>query len=82
MALTASDTILGRGWASKGHSAAQVDPTARGVGLLLQEGGVPVRLRSCYLDDLDLADLARRAEALRDHDRSDTPTLRLLDGTG
>jgi hypothetical protein len=78
----ASDTILGRGWASQGHSAAQVDPTARGVGLLLQEGGVPVRLRSCYLDDLDLADLARGAEALRDHDRSDTPTLRLLDGTG
>jgi DNA segregation ATPase FtsK/SpoIIIE-like protein len=78
----ASDTILGRGWASQGHSAAQIDPTARGVGLLLQEGGVPVRLRSCYLDDLDLADLARRAEALRDHDRSDTPTLRLLDSTG
>ena len=78
----ASDTILARGWASQGHSAAQVDPTARGVGLLLQEGGVPMRLRSCYLDDLDLADLARRAEALRDHDRSDTPTLRLLDGTG
>jgi hypothetical protein len=41
-----------------------------------------VRLRSCYLDDLDLADLARRAEALRENDRSDTPTLRLLDGTG
>jgi hypothetical protein len=78
----ASDTILGRGWASQGYSAAQIDPAARGVGLLLQEGGVPVRLRSCYLDDLDLADLARRAEALRENDRSDTPTLRLLDGTG
>jgi hypothetical protein len=78
----ASDTILGRGWASQGHSAASIDPAARGVGLLLQEGGVPVRLRSCYLEDLDLADLARRAEALRDNDRSDTPTLRLLDGTG
>jgi transposase len=50
----ASDTILGRGWASQGYSAAQVDPAARGVGLLLQEGGVPVRLRSCYLNDLDL----------------------------
>jgi hypothetical protein len=33
-------------------------------------------------NDLDLADLARRAEALRDNDSSDTPTLRLLDGTG
>ena len=78
----ASDTILGRGWASQGHSAASIDPTARGVGLLLQEGGVPVRLRSCYLDDLDLADLARRAEHLRGTVQSSTPTLRLLDGTG
>jgi DNA segregation ATPase FtsK/SpoIIIE-like protein len=78
----ASDTILGRGWASQGHSAASIDPTARGVGLLLQEGGVPVRLRSCYLDDLDLADLARRAEHVRGTSRPDAPTLRLLDGTG
>jgi FtsK/SpoIIIE family len=77
----ASDTILGRGWASQGYSAAQVDATARGVGLLLQEGGVPVRLRSCYLNDLDLAELARRAEHLRGTTRPDAPTLRLLDGT-
>ena len=75
----ASDTILGRGWASQGYSAAQVDPTARGVGLLLQEGGVPVRLRSCYLDDLDLAELARRAEGLRGTSRSSTATLRLVE---
>jgi hypothetical protein len=75
----ASDTILGRGWASQGYSAAQVDPTARGVGLLLQEGGVPVRLRSCYLDDLDLAELARRAELLRSTSRSSTTTLRLVE---
>jgi hypothetical protein len=78
----ASDTILGRGWASQGYSAATIDPTARGVGLLLQEGGVPVRLRSCYLDDLDLAELARRAELLRGTTRPEAPTLRLLDGTG
>jgi hypothetical protein len=52
------------------------------VGLLLQEGGVPVRLRSCYLDDLDLVELARRAEALRGTTRPEAPTLRLLDGTG
>jgi hypothetical protein len=78
----ASDTILGRGWASQGYSAAQIDPAARGVGLLLQEGGVPVRLRSCYLDDLDLAELARRAEHLRGTTRREAPTLRLLDGTG
>jgi hypothetical protein len=73
---------LGSGLASQGHSAANIDPTARGVGLLLQEGGVPVRLRSCYLDDLDLAELARRAEHLRGTTRTEVPTLRLLDGTG
>jgi DNA segregation ATPase FtsK/SpoIIIE, S-DNA-T family len=78
----ASDTILGRGWASQGYSAAQIDPAGRGVGLLLQEGGVPVRLRSYYLDDLDLAELARRAEHLRGTVQSSTPTLQLLDGTG
>jgi S-DNA-T family DNA segregation ATPase FtsK/SpoIIIE len=75
----ASDTILGRGWASQGYSAAQVDPTARGVGLLLQEGGVPVRLRACWLDDVDLAELARRAEALRAIRKRSAPTLRLVE---
>jgi DNA segregation ATPase FtsK/SpoIIIE-like protein len=79
----ASDTILGSGWASDGYSAAQIDPTARGVGLLLQEGGIPVRLRSCYLGDLDLAELARRAEQVRGTIRSaEALTLRLVDGTG
>jgi hypothetical protein len=43
---------------------------------------VPVRLRSCYLNDLDLAELARRAEQLRATTRAAAPTLRLLDGTG
>jgi hypothetical protein len=75
----ASDTILGSGWASEGYSAASVDPSARGVGLLLQEGGVPVRLRSCWLDDLDLAELARRAELLRGTTRTATATLRLVE---
>jgi FtsK/SpoIIIE family len=71
----ASDTILGRGWASQGYSAASIDPAARGVGLLLQEGGVPVRLRSCWLDDLTLAELARGVI------KSARPTLRLVDGS-
>jgi FtsK/SpoIIIE family len=75
----ASDTILGRGWASQGYSAASIDPAARGVGLLLQEGGVPVRLRACYLNDLELAELARRAEALRATTRTTTATLRLVE---
>jgi hypothetical protein len=42
-----------------------------------------VRLRSCWLDDLDLAKLARRAEQVRATTRTTTtPTLRLVDGTG
>jgi hypothetical protein len=77
----ASDTILGRGWASQGYSAASVDPATRGVGWLLQEGGIPTRLRACWLDDLTLADLARRAEQARGALRSERPTLRLVDGS-
>jgi hypothetical protein len=71
---------LGRTGASEGYSTASIDPAARGAGLLLQEGGVPVRLRSCWLDDLDLADLARRAELLRGTTKSSTsPTVRLVE---
>ncbi len=61
----ASDTVLGQGWASLGYTASAVDAADRGVGLLLAEGGVPVRLRACWLDDDQLATLAARAEALR-----------------
>jgi hypothetical protein len=61
----ASDTVLGQGWASLGCSASSIDAAARGVGLLLHEGGQPVRLRACYLDDEELISLAQRAEALR-----------------
>jgi S-DNA-T family DNA segregation ATPase FtsK/SpoIIIE len=76
----ASDTILGRGWASQGYSAASIDPAIRGVGFLLQEGGVPVRLRACYLDDEHLAAIARRAEGLRaELNASTRPTLRIVD---
>ena len=77
----ASDTILG-GWASQATRPPDRPDRPRG-GLLLQEGGVPVRLRSCYLDDLELAELARRAEHLRGTSRPEAPTLLwLLDGTG
>jgi hypothetical protein len=41
----ASDTILGAGWASLGYAASTIDAADRGVGLLLAEGGLPVRLR-------------------------------------
>jgi len=66
----ASDTILGQGWASAGHSAAEIDAGLRGVGYLLHEGGQPVRLRSYYLADDTLAGIAFRAEAVR---RGETP---------
>lgn len=61
----ASDTILGAGWAAEGYSAADIDPAGRGVGYLLHEGGVPVRLRAAYLDDTALHHLASRAATIR-----------------
>lgn len=60
-----SDIILGSGWASRGFSASSIDAAARGVGLLLVEGGEPQRLRSYCLSDEDLVVLAERARQLR-----------------
>jgi hypothetical protein len=62
----ASDTILGQGWASQGYSASTLDPTARGVGFLLAEGAVPVKIRTHYLDDSSVARLAALAASRRD----------------
>ncbi len=61
----ASDTVLGQGWASQGYSASTLDPTARGVGFLLAEGTVPVKIRTHYLGDDDIAALTRTAEQRR-----------------
>jgi DNA segregation ATPase FtsK/SpoIIIE-like protein len=61
----ASDTVLGQGWASQGYSASTLEPTARGVGFLLAEGAVPVKIRTHYLSDSDIAELATRAERQR-----------------
>jgi hypothetical protein len=61
----ASDTILGQGWASLGHSAATIAPGQRGVGLLLAEDGIPVRMRGYHLADHAVAAIAERAAALR-----------------
>ena len=60
-----SDTILGAGWSTAGSTASSIDAAHRGVGYLLHEGGEPVRMRTFYLTDDDLTQLARRAEALR-----------------
>src|SRR5215203_4788301 len=64
----ASDTILGQGWASLGHDAATIAPGQRGVGMLLAEDGLPVRLRGFHLTDADVDTLAARAAALRADD--------------
>ena len=61
----ASDTVLGAGWASEGFSASNLNSARRGVGLLLHEGGVPVRLRTFHLNDDDVRVLAERARQLR-----------------
>ena len=65
----ASDTILGSGWATQGFSATSIEGRDRGVGLLLSEGGTPVRLKAYYLSDDDLKVLVARAEALRRTDQ-------------
>lgn len=69
----ASDTILGAGWASAGYSAALIDGACRGVGLLLHEGGLPVRHRAFHLGDETLACIAERAESVRRHRGKDKP---------
>ena len=69
----ASDTILGAGWAAQGHAASDVDPTHKGVGYLLAEGGTPTRCRAAYLDDTTLTALADRAAALRQPQPAEPP---------
>ena len=64
---SSSDTVLGHGWASEGYTAADIDPLARGVGWLLAETGVPRRIKTAYLTDADIADLAAYAAQLRGH---------------
>jgi hypothetical protein len=61
----ASDTVLGQGWASQGYSASTLEPTARGVGFLLAEGAVPIKIRTHYLGDEDIAVLTKKAADLR-----------------
>ncbi|MGH3684473.1 MAG: FtsK/SpoIIIE domain-containing protein [Pseudonocardiaceae bacterium] len=60
-----SDVILGHGWAGEGYTAADIDPTCRGVGWLIAEGGIPRRMKAAYLPDDQAARLAEHAAALR-----------------
>ncbi len=77
----ASDTILGKGWATKGYSADSIDAGARGVGYLRHEGDEPTRLKAFYLSDDDLAVLASRAEVLR-RPKEPTAPLHLVEDGG
>ncbi len=65
-----SDTILGHGWASKGYTAEDIDPKARGVSWLRAEDGVPRRVKAAYLSDDDIIHLAGQAATLRDAQRT------------
>ena len=60
-----SDTILGHGWASKGYTAEEIDPQARGVSWLRAEDGVPRRIKAAYLTDDHIIQLAAQAAELR-----------------
>ncbi len=60
-----SDIILGHGRASLGYDASLIDPMARGVAWLLAEDGLPRRIKAAYLDDAQVAALARRAAYMR-----------------
>jgi S-DNA-T family DNA segregation ATPase FtsK/SpoIIIE len=64
---SSSDVVLGQGWAAEGYTAAEIDPLARGVGWLLSETGTPRRIKTAYLTDTDIADLAAYAASLRGH---------------
>lgn len=60
-----SDVILGHGWANQGYTAADIDPTSRGVGWLIAEGGIPRRMKAAYLCDEQAARIAEHATGLR-----------------
>jgi DNA segregation ATPase FtsK/SpoIIIE, S-DNA-T family len=62
---SSSDVVLGQGWAAEGYTAADIDPLARGVGLLLSETGIPRRIKAAYLDDDTIKYLAGYAARLR-----------------
>ncbi|MEV6493358.1 FtsK/SpoIIIE domain-containing protein [Actinoplanes sp. NPDC051633] len=53
-----SDVILGQGWASRGYSAASIDPNNRGAGLLLAEEGIPNRVKAAFMTTTDIIRLA------------------------
>lgn len=83
----ASDTILGQGYASAGHSAQDILKSQRGVGIYMDgEGAEPELVRGHYYDDDEVALLLDRAYALRQEagtlPLSPLDRLRAADGDG
>jgi S-DNA-T family DNA segregation ATPase FtsK/SpoIIIE len=64
-----SDIVLGHGWAEQGYSAHLIpaDDGSRGIGWLLAEGGIPVKMRAAYLRDDQIHYLAAHAVRIRPH---------------
>lgn len=56
-----SDIILGDGWSGKGYTATDIPPTNPGVAWLIAEGGTPQRVKTAYLSDTDIRQLAAYA---------------------
>jgi S-DNA-T family DNA segregation ATPase FtsK/SpoIIIE len=77
-----SDTILGHGWASKGYTAEEIDPQARGVSWLRAEDGIPRRVKAAYLSDAQIIHLAAEAAELRatQHATHDGTVIPLREG--
>jgi FtsK/SpoIIIE family len=71
----ASDTILGAGAASRGHDASTIPAAQRGVGFLHTEGTVPVRVRTAFLTDAQVREIARHAAELRGGPKLPGPAL-------
>ncbi|MBO0885356.1 MAG: hypothetical protein J2P17_34490 [Mycobacterium sp.] len=62
---SSSDIVLSVGWARQGYTAKDIAPEDRGIGLLLAEGGMPLRIKSAYLSDADIYGLVEYARQLR-----------------
>lgn len=60
-----SDTVLGSGMATAGHSSTTIDARTPGVGLVLAEGGTPRLFRSLWLDDAAIDEVVARAVTIR-----------------
>jgi len=62
---TSSDIVLGHGWAARNWTANAIDPTNPGAGLLIAEGGSPMRVKTAFLSDDECAAIAAHAAQLR-----------------